>query len=195
MLSRDKRAMLDTTVRFLQPHIIMVFGSACLIAQSKIQICLMLIWPRKGAVRVAWQGVNSMIKPLLVVSPSASIPLVDALVGCRKQLGLGSRSETITKWSQVSEQVEAMLEDAAQHHPLSHGPRAVLDRWTQPREATIPFDSDEAADIRLEYLKHCGMQCSHRALLWGAQLQQTLDAEGESGQKGNWRGCEHFARH
>ena len=84
------------------------------------------------------EGVNNMVKGILAMSPSASLVLVDAVVGNRKDCGLGSKSSVISKWSDVAARVSHLLNETVPHFKAVRPLKADPARFAPPMPALVP---------------------------------------------------------
>eukprot|EP00959_Pyramimonas_sp_CCMP1952_P342793 7181455-Pyramimonas_sp.AAC.1 len=58
------------------------------------------------------EGLNNLILAACSRAPRISLPLLDARVAIRKEVGLGSREESNKRWSAVQAKAERIIEDA-----------------------------------------------------------------------------------
>ena len=58
------------------------------------------------------EGINKLLHMATRATPGNSLALLDARVANRKDLGLGSRDATLTKWSRVQQEGIDIMEDA-----------------------------------------------------------------------------------
>ncbi|CAK0893467.1 unnamed protein product, partial [Prorocentrum cordatum] len=80
------------------------------------------------------EGINNVIQVRCDRAPRIGMGLLDARVGLRKELGLGSRQSRHMKWSEIAPHVEAMVRDSMAHASGVNGVLATPDRWTPPPE-------------------------------------------------------------
>jgi hypothetical protein len=83
------------------------------------------------------EGVNNMVKRILVQAPRTTLVLADAQVGNRKDLGLGTRESYNLKWSQIAGRVEAMLDESLPHASMQLQLRNDIARFA-PIVAALP---------------------------------------------------------
>ena len=75
------------------------------------------------------------------MATNTSLALADAIIGNRKDCGLGSRSTSGAKWSDVREVAAAIVDDAAEHYKGAAGATGVLSdiaRFSKPTPAINP---------------------------------------------------------
>eukprot|EP00959_Pyramimonas_sp_CCMP1952_P451853 9460395-Pyramimonas_sp.AAC.1 len=74
------------------------------------------------------ESLNKVLKLALQRAPNISLPLLDARLGNRRELQLGSRADNKKKWSDIEGQVNAMIDEAlevlqdAKHEGLDFSP-------------------------------------------------------------------------
>ena len=89
-------------------------------------------------------GVNNILKLLMGLAPNTSLALADAVIGNRKDCGLGSKSTSSAKWSDVREVATTIVDDAAEHCKGAAGATGVLSdiaRFSKPTQAINPIRS------------------------------------------------------
>ena len=110
------------------------------------------------------EDVNGMIKAILAMGPSSGLALVDALVGNRKDCGLGSRDTKVSKYSQVKHKLESINDEAAAHYIDAANVTSQLLRFaTLPPAAPLPVRNVTAIAPKLS-----GSSVPFGSLAWAA---------------------------
>ena len=136
-----------------------------------------LLAERWSAHTAELEGVNNMVKALIALAPSMTLQLVDAIVGNRKDCGLGSKGAQISKWSQVASRVEAILDETVPKFSGAIQVRADPARFSPPTRAISPVVAEMPSTIRqvsgvtLETIEQvaltlAGTETSYQSLTW-----------------------------
>ena len=85
------------------------------------------------------EGVMSMIQAAAAAAPRITQAVLDARVGVRKRLELGSRGSLHIKWSQVEQRVETTLRQAVQHFAGGLTIMEDTQRFKPPNRSLVPI--------------------------------------------------------
>ena len=81
------------------------------------------------------EGINNIIQGFARRAPRISLPLLDARVGVRKYIGLGSRAARNTAWNKLLPVVHATVEECTAHYEGVSDVLANPQRWCLPQAA------------------------------------------------------------
>ena len=107
------------------------------------------------------EGVNSMVKFLLARQPRSTLALIDAQIGNRKDVGLGSRADGDVKWSSVAGRVQEILNDVKRNKDFEALVRVDAERFAFPQPATPLLDI--VPELRTSTTWYTTAQLSHIA--------------------------------
>ena len=132
----------------------------------------MQLWTAIRLVVVKWrpdvqevEGINNIIQQVVRAAPRVTLPLLDARVGLRKMLGMGSRKARDKKWSQQAPTVAKLVDTAKTFDDHANYILAIKDRWVVPTKATISLTDDVVVNPSPLALTMPAAEFGHRAEL------------------------------
>ena len=100
--------------------------------EGRISAC---VWTPFQLLRTRWRGDTQEVEGIMNLilnatsrSPSLNLDLLDARIGVRKSLGMGSRDCTVTKWSDIEDRANRAVDDVAPFFRAADGIMAPS-RW------------------------------------------------------------------